>query len=57
MRLAAALLLAVSVHAQTSLRPLHVSAGGSIVDDAGHPVNLRGLNRSGTGSGNADAAA
>jgi uncharacterized protein (TIGR03437 family) len=56
MRLAAALLLAASLHSQ-SLRPLHVSAGGSVVDDGGKPVVLRGLNRSGTGSGNADAAA
>ena len=39
----------------TSFRPLHVSPAGIIVDDSGNPVVLRGLNRSGTGSGNADA--
>jgi len=54
-----ALLLAVTgcIWAQSSLRPLHVSPGGSIADDSGKPVALRGLNRSGTGSGNADATA
>ncbi len=56
MRLAAALLLGAMLHAQ-SLRPLHVSAAGTIVDDRGGPVVLRGLNRSGTGSGNAEADA
>jgi uncharacterized protein (TIGR03437 family) len=40
-----------------SLRPLHVTAGGIIADDTGKPVALRGVNRSGTGSGNADATA
>src|SRR5258708_7805218 len=49
-------LLATSAHAQ-ALRPLHVSPAGFILDDAGKPVLLRGLNRSGTGSGNADANA
>jgi uncharacterized protein (TIGR03437 family) len=57
MRLAAAVLLAASLHAQIALHPLHVSATGAMVDDSGNAVRLRGLNRSGTGSGNADAAA
>jgi uncharacterized protein (TIGR03437 family) len=62
MRLAAALLLAWSfpafLPAQTSsFLPLHVSPPGVIVDGSGKPVLLRGLNRSATGSGNADAAA
>ena len=53
-----ALLLATASQAQTvSLRPLHVSPQGIIVDDTGARVALRGLNRSGTGSGNADATA
>jgi hypothetical protein len=38
-------------------RPLQVSPAGTIVNDLGNPVRLRGLNRSGTGSGNADANA
>jgi uncharacterized protein (TIGR03437 family) len=46
----------VSLSAQT-FRPLHVSSGGIIEDDTGKPVLLRGVNRSGTGSGNADATA
>jgi hypothetical protein len=47
-----------ALHAQTAqLRPLHVSAQGSILDDAGKPVALRGVNRSGTGSGNAEGSA
>src|ERR1022692_5332316 len=50
------LLLAPHLDAQP-LRPLHVSAGGNILDDSNKPVLLRGLNRSGTGSGNADATA
>src|ERR1022692_3559749 len=50
------LLLAPHLDAQP-LRPLHVSAGGNILDSSGKPVLLRGLNRSGTGSGNADATA
>ena len=55
MRWGAALLAAAALHAQTvQLRPLHVSAQGSILDDAGKPVLLRGVNRSGTGSGNAE---
>ncbi len=50
------LVLAVALQAQTpSFRPLHVSPVGIIVNDSGSPVLLRGLNRSGTGSGNADA--
>jgi len=58
MRIALALLLASTVHAQSpSFRPLHVSPVGIIVDDSGKPVLLRGLNRSATGSGNADATA
>src|SRR5262249_28458919 len=53
-----ALLLATVLQAQTpSLRPLHISVGGVILDDAGKPVLLRGLNRSLTGYGNADANA
>ncbi len=53
-----ALLLGTFLQAQTpSFRPLHVSPAGFILDDAGKPVLLRGLNRSGTGSGNADASA
>jgi uncharacterized protein (TIGR03437 family) len=52
------LLLAATIQAQPlSLRPLHVSTAGIILDDAGKPVQLRGLNRSATGSGNADANA
>jgi uncharacterized protein (TIGR03437 family) len=54
MRFGLALLLAAGAQAQT-LHPLHVSPVGIIVDDSGSPVVLRGLNRSGTGSGNADA--
>ena len=50
------LLLTAALHAQT-FHPLHVSAQGMILDDTGEPVLLRGLNRSGTGSGTADAAA
>jgi len=58
--LAAAAFQAVllTLHAQApALNALHVSAGGVIVDSTGKPVLLRGLNRSGTGSGNADANA
>jgi uncharacterized protein (TIGR03437 family) len=54
--LASALLLSGTSSAQ-ALRPLHVSNTGVILDDTGKPVVLRGLNRSGTGSGNADATA
>ena len=60
MKIAACLLLTGSLMAQTSgtpFLPLHVSATGGILDSAGKPVLLRGLNRSGTGSGNADATA
>jgi uncharacterized protein (TIGR03437 family) len=54
----AAVLQAATLLAQTTtLRPLHVSPAGIILDDLGKPVLLRGLNRSATGSGNADAAA
>src|SRR5205814_1584865 len=53
---AAFTILLSALHAQT-LRPLHVSAGGQILDDANKVVALRGLNRSATGSGSADAAA
>ena len=53
-----ALILVSAAHAQTpALRPLHVTAGGAIADDTGKPLILRGLNRSATGSGNADANA
>src|SRR5437660_11364609 len=52
------LLLVAALQAQTPVfRPLHVSASGIILDDTGKPVLLRGLNRSSTGSGNADATA
>jgi len=40
-----------------TFRSLHVSAAGIVLDDSNQPVLLRGLNRSGTGSGNADATA
>ena len=53
-----AFLLVTTLEAQTpALRPLHVSPAGIILDDSGKPVALRGLNRSATGSGNADATA
>ena len=56
--LLAGFLVACGVQAQApALRPLHVSSSGFILDDSGKPVLLRGLNRSGTGSGNADASA
>jgi uncharacterized protein (TIGR03437 family) len=54
MKLALGLFLAAALHAQ-SFHALHVSAQGIVLDDTGKPVLLRGLNRSGTGSGNADA--
>jgi hypothetical protein len=59
MRIAAiAFLLAAALQAQTpALPPLHVSDSGFILDDSGNPALLRGLNRAGTGSGNADATA
>jgi hypothetical protein len=41
--------------AVSSLPPLHVTANGAIVDNQNQPVFLRGINRSGVGSGNADA--
>jgi uncharacterized protein (TIGR03437 family) len=59
MKFGAALLLLASAAlapAQT-FPPLHVSPVGIIVDNSGNPVLLRGLNRSATGSGNADATA
>ncbi len=49
---------ALALRAQAPVfRPLHVSPGGMILDDLGHPVLLRGVNRSATGYGNADATA
>jgi len=58
MRLALIFLLGLGVHAATPVfHPLHVSQQGAILDDSGNPVILRGVNRSGTGSGNADAMA
>jgi hypothetical protein len=54
MRFVALLLLAAAAPAQT-FHPLHVFPVGIVVDNSGNPVLLRGLNRSGTGSGNADA--
>jgi hypothetical protein len=51
------LLLAAALHAQTTFLPVHVSPVGLSLDSTGKPVALRGLNRSGTGSGNADANA
>jgi uncharacterized protein (TIGR03437 family) len=58
MKIAIVFLLAAALQAQTNaLRPLHVSPVGEILDDSGKPVALRGLNRSATGSGNADATA
>jgi len=50
--------LPAALPAQTpTFRPLQVSASGAIVDNTGKPALLRGLNRSATGSGNADANA
>ena len=58
MKFAPGLFLASALLAQTAtFRPLHSSAGGIILDDSGKPVLLRGLDRSATGSGNADATA
>ena len=58
MRLLLAVLFAMVLQGQApSFRPLHVSPGGLILDDSGKPVLLRGLNRSATGSGTADATA
>jgi uncharacterized protein (TIGR03437 family) len=58
MKITIVLLFVASLQAQTTaLRPLHVSPAGFILDDSGKPVLLRGLNRSATGSGNADATA
>jgi len=56
MKTAILLLLGAAACAQNpGFRPLHVSSAGMIVDDSGKAVALRGLNRSGTGSGNAEA--
>lgn len=56
MKFAIALFLTGALQAQTpSFHPLHVSPAGIILDDSGKPIFLRGLNRSATGSGNADA--
>jgi len=53
-----ALFVALALQAQTpTFHPLHVSSGGVILDDSNRPVALRGLNRSATGYGNADATA
>ena len=58
MKTAVMLLLGAALQAQSpTFRPLHVSSVGIILDEAGKPALLRGLNRSGTGSGNADANA
>jgi uncharacterized protein (TIGR03437 family) len=58
MKLSLALLLSVALQAATPVvRPLHVSPEGAILDDSGKAVLLTGVNRSGTGSGNADATA
>ena len=52
------LLLTGALYAQNApVHPLHVSSAGIILDDSGKPALLRGLNRSATGSGNADATA
>lgn len=48
-------IVSASVLSAQTLAPLHVSPTGIIVDNSGNAVLLRGLNRSGTGSGNADA--
>jgi uncharacterized protein (TIGR03437 family) len=57
MRTALLLLLLAGLSGAQSLRPLHVSSAGLIVDDSGKTVVLRGINRDLTGSGNADANA
>ncbi|HEV2691035.1 MAG TPA: cellulase family glycosylhydrolase, partial [Bryobacteraceae bacterium] len=57
MRIGLLLFLAATLQAQPTLRPLHVSSAGIVLDDTGKPVLLRGLNRSATGYGNADATA
>jgi uncharacterized protein (TIGR03437 family) len=53
----ALLVAAAAIAPAQTFAPLHVSPVGIIVDNSGNPVLLRGLNRSGTGSGNADANA
>ena len=58
MKILIAMLLAAALQAPAqTFRPLHVSPSGFILDDAGKPVLLRGLNRSVTGYNNADATA
>jgi uncharacterized protein (TIGR03437 family) len=59
MRPAVLLMCAAALAAAQAItfRPLHVSENGAILDDSGKPVLLRGVNRSGVGSGNADATA
>ncbi len=56
-RLRLAIFLTAVASGQTTFLPLHVSPQGAILDSSGKPVLLRGLNRSATGSGNADANA
>lgn len=57
-KLIAAIFVTAILHGQAPvLRPLHVSSSGILLDNTGKPALLRGLNRSGTGSGNADASA
>ena len=57
MKFALLALLASAILPAQTLPPLHVSPSGEILDNTGKPVILRGLNRSATGSGNADANA
>lgn len=55
MRVALVFLIAGALKAQPALPALHVSPNGAILDSNNNVVLLRGVNRSGTGSGNADA--
>jgi len=61
MRRALTILVAASLQAlfaqTTTFHPLHVSPEGDILNDSGKSILLLGLNRSGTGSGNADGTA
>jgi len=58
MKLALPILFGGLLHGQTTtFRSLHVAEDGVILDSSGKRALLRGLNRSGTGSGNADATA
>lgn len=57
MRIALLVVLPALLAAQSTFLPLHVSPSGFIVDSSGKPVVLHGINRSATGSGNADATA